>query len=103
MSIAFQSTWVNFDSSRGRKQTEPGHVTFNRNVKTANAALKGFKLGFTDQDRWFYEQEVDVDNIRVNGTTVDFDVDLLLRDSSGSTDDRFEGVVEILVIADLED
>jgi hypothetical protein len=101
MSIDFKSTKVFFDSTVGQKQTEPGHVTFTRNVRKANAALRGFKIEYTNEDREIFRQEVDIDNIQVNNATVNFDVDLLLRDSSGNIDDPFEGVVEVLVIADL--
>ena len=101
MTIAFKSTSVRFDPTKGKKQTEPGHVTFPRKVNSANAALKGFKIGYTDSDHHIFQQEVDIDRIRLNGTTVNFNVDLLLRDSSGNIDDRFNGIVEVLVIADL--
>ena len=99
--IDFKSTWVRFDPTRGRKQKEPGHVTFSRPVRTANFALKGFKIGFTDGDRHVHQFETDVDLKSINGPTVNFNVDFLLRDSSGKIDDRFDGWVEVLVIADL--
>jgi|SRR5687768_103967 len=99
MAIAFKSTKVHFDATSGGKQTEPGRVTFPTRVRTAEAALKGFQIGYTERDRWIMRQEVDVDNIRIDGATVEFDVDLLIRDAS--TDNIFDGIVEVLVIADL--
>lgn len=40
--------------------------------------------------------------VEIHGRSVTFDVDLLLRDRDPDLrDDRFDGVVEVLVIADL--
>ncbi len=62
--IAFQSTRVTFDPTKGEKrQTEPGHATFSRSVKSANAAIKGFQIGYTDMIHYIFLQEVDIVNI----------------------------------------
>ncbi len=102
MAIAFKSTWVQFDPTKGQKQREPGTVTFPSKVKTANAAIKGFRIGYTDKDHHIYQIEVDVDMASIVGPTVNFFVDFLLRDSSGYIDDRYGGWVEVLVIAEIE-
>jgi hypothetical protein len=101
MAIAFKSTWVQFDPTKGQTQREPGSVTFTSQVRTANAAIKGFRIGYTDSDHHIYQMEVDVDMSSIVGPTVNFHVDFLFRDSSGYIDDRYGGWVEVLVIADL--
>ncbi|WP_287518726.1 hypothetical protein [Okeania sp. SIO2C2] len=45
---------------------------------------------------------VDIDGLSVNGNTVSGHVDFLFRDSSGNIDDRDNGSVQIVVIADIE-
>ena len=83
------------------KQRERRTATFSGTVRKAEAAIKGFHIGFTDSDRWLYRQEIDIDPQPPSGNRVDVDVDFLLRDSSGYIDDRFDGWVQVLVIADV--
>ena len=98
MAIDFKSTWVVFPRVRSAvKQTLPGHVTFDSTVRKANAALKGFKMWVISGDHNFYHQEVDIDSIQIDGRTVNFNVDLMIV---CGRNERFEGTVEVLVIAD---
>ena len=101
MAIQFKAGKVNFDASTGR-QREPLTVTFpGRTVRSANAALKGFNIEFTNGDHEIVRQEIDIDVIGVVGEAVNLSVDFLLRDSSGNIDDPYKGSVEVLVIADV--
>jgi hypothetical protein len=101
MAIAFQTVQVRFDPTKGRTQREPRTAVFASRVLRAEAALKGFNIGYTDGDHHIFRQEVDVDVIGIRNNAVDIAVDFLLRDSSGNIDDRFDGSVEVLVLADL--
>ncbi|NEP85949.1 MAG: hypothetical protein F6K18_03450 [Okeania sp. SIO2C2] len=91
-----------FDPTKGRQQREPYSAAFSGKICTAEACLKGFDIGFTDEDRWIYKMMVDIDGLSVNGNTVSGHVDFLFRDSSGNIDDRDNGSVQIVVIADIE-
>jgi len=66
-------------------------------------AIKGFVIGYTDGDHHVLKEEVRVHpgSVSINGATVDFRVDFLLRDSSGNIDDRYGGQVDVVVMADL--
>src|SRR3954452_22502291 len=100
MAIAFRTVNIRFDSTKGRMQREPGTAVFSQKVLRAEAALKGFAVGYTDGDHHVWRQEVDIDITGIRNNAVDVAVDLLLRDSSGNIDDRFDGSVEVLVIAE---
>ena len=100
MALEFQTFTVKFDPTSGRRQREPGFVNFSRGVRRAECAIKGYNVRYTDADHHILELEVDIDGPTVSGTQVSFTVDLVLRDSSGNFDDRYNGWVEVLVIAD---
>lgn len=101
MALAFQIVNVRFDPTKGRIQREPGTAVFASRVLRAEAALKGFNIGYTDGDHHIFRQAVDVDVTGIRNNAVDIAVNFLLRDSSGNIDDRFDGSVEVLVVAEL--
>src|SRR4051812_16480357 len=100
MALEFQTFTVTFDPTQGRRQREPGFVNFSRPVRTAQCAVKGFNANYPATDRRYRELEIDIDGPTISGTQVSFEVDLALRDNSGTFDDRYGGFVEVLVIAD---
>ncbi len=102
MATEFRTTRVKFDPSKGSKQRETGFVNFSRPVIRAGLAMNGFKLKFSDGDRHIWEEEVNIEetNMEISDKNVSFPVMILLRDSSGDIDDRFEGHVDVLVIAE---
>jgi hypothetical protein len=102
MSVEFRTTRLDFDPSKGHAQTLEGSVNFSNSVIRAGMAINGFKLKFTDQDRHLWEERINIQetNMKIADKNVSFPVSILLRDSSGSIDDRFEGWVDILVIAE---
>ncbi len=102
MSLAFRNEVIRFDPTKGRKQREPGSATFNSNIINSSVALRGFHIGYTNGDHHIYQLQIDIDKGSVIGPTQKFNVDFLLRDSSGGIDDRYEGWVEVLVIAEVE-
>jgi hypothetical protein len=71
MALAFQAHRVNFDSTSGIKQRQPGSVNFPSRVVTANCVLRGYKMKFTNGDHPIHEMEIDIDgpsNSQINGT-----------------------------------
>ncbi|MEM6685085.1 MAG: hypothetical protein AAF617_04750 [Bacteroidota bacterium] len=97
--VSFKELTIWFDPTKGRKQTEKATAVFNSKVKTAEVALKGFHIGFTDGDRYIYQQEIDLDILKIENNTVTVSADFLLRDNSGKIDDSFKGFIQCIVIA----
>jgi hypothetical protein len=102
MAVAFKSKRIIFDNTSGQSQLEPGSITFpGRTVRSAEAAIKGYNIAFADGDHHVLQTQIDIDMGTIVGDTVNFNVDLVLRDGSGFFDDRYGGWVEVLVIADV--
>ena len=97
--IDFREVTINFDSTRGEAQREPGSVTFGSRVLKAQAFLKGFHIGFDSKDHHFESQQIDLDITRINNNRVDVAADFLLRDKNG--DDPYSGWINAVVIADV--
>ncbi len=98
--LTFKELTIYFDPTSGRKQTETATAVFGGTVRTAQAVLKGFNVKYSDGDHHILAQEIDLDT-SINGRAVNVSADLLLRDSSGNIDDRFEGWIQCVVIADI--
>jgi hypothetical protein len=104
MSIAFQTARIEFDKSSGDTQQGRATVIFGQPVNSAEAAIRGFEIGYSDDDHEIFKEQIEIKRVRVeNRTGVEVEVDFLLRDSSGRIDDAFEGWVDVLVIADLKE
>jgi hypothetical protein len=102
MAIDFQRATINFVPTEGREQNESATVAFSRTVIKAEAALNGFDIQFTDEDHHFLREAIDASIIAINGNTVTVNVKYVLRDSSGDIDDRYQGSVDVLVIAEVQ-
>ncbi|GAB4020972.1 hypothetical protein [Spirosoma koreense] len=100
MALRFIRDRVVFDPTKGQIQNEPRTVAFPSTVRTAHIALNGFDVQYTDGDHHILRQIVDISDPTINGNAVTYNVSLLLRDSSGNIDDRFQGTVDTLIIAD---
>ena len=100
MALRFIRDRVVFPSTRDRIQNESRTVAFPSNVRTAHIALNGFDISYVDGDHHILRQIVDISDPVVNGNAVTYNVNLLLRDSSGTIDDRYQGTVDTLIIAD---
>lgn len=98
--LSFKELTINFDPTSGRVQRESATAVFNGTVRTAQAVLKGFNIRYTDGDHHILAQEIDLDT-SISGRSVVVSSDFLLRDSSGNIDDRFQGWVQCVVIADV--
>lgn len=103
MAIDFRRERMLFDSTAGIRQTLPMRVNFNRRVRRAEAAVKGFDATFTGSDRNLHQIQVDLDVDRIEDDTVLIVGKLALRDASGRFDDAYKGWIEAIVIAEVED
>ena len=101
MALDFRVARLSFDPTTGRVQNEPGSVNFATRVIRADCALRGYNFRYNNGDHELLMMEIEIKNKAVNGTNVTFNVDFLLRDSSGNIDDPYSGFVEVLVIADV--
>jgi hypothetical protein len=101
MSIEFKTRAVQFDPTQGQRQYLEDSVHFAGRVHRAEAAIKGFSLGYTNNDHHIWREQITVDKVDIQDNVVRFGVSILIRDSSGDIDDPFDGSVEVLVIADV--
>jgi hypothetical protein len=101
MPLDFRRGTITFDPTKGQTQNEATTVVFNSRVLRADVALNGFDVQFTDSDHSFFRQIIDASIATVNNNTVTVGVKYLLRDSSGNIDDRYNGRVDVLVIAEV--
>jgi hypothetical protein len=85
--------------------TGPQHlndsVSFQRKVRVANIALRGFLLDFVTSDHHINVVEVTTDLAGTEGEIVRFRVNCQYADRN--FDDLYSGHVDVLVIADLQD
>src|SRR2546426_8687416 len=102
MALQFRQLTINFDATSGRKQTEAATAVFGGRVHTAEAALKGYNIRYTNGDHHVLEEEIDLDITNFNNNAVTVAAKFLLRDNSGNIDDPFSGFVQAVVIADVE-
>ena len=100
MHIEFQRKTLNFDPTRNQEQSEEETFVFEYLlVETAEVAISGFDIQFTDADRSFFRQKVYAKVVEIKRSTVRVRFDYLLRDKSGDIDDAYESSVDVLVIA----
>jgi hypothetical protein len=102
MAIEFKEEHIVFDRTAGSAQREPFTATFSRNIRTAEAVLKGFNIKYSNGDHHLLQQQIDIDITSISNNSVKGSVDFILRDSSGHYDDPYEGWVQIVIIADLK-
>lgn len=99
MSLAFKTVSVSIPRGTGRRSIVR-KVTFPSKVRTAQAALNGFKLDYADSDKHINVVEADVDRLSISGSTVEVRVECSYADRN--FDDPYSGYVTALVIAELE-
>ena len=102
MSLAMKEFTIHFDPTSGQRQEESQTVVLDGTVRKAQAALKGFKVGYSDRDHHFLETEIVLDVTRIFRNSVTVTANFLLQDSTGGDmDDPFDGCVQGIVIADV--
>jgi hypothetical protein len=101
MPIDFQKRQVIFGPSRGQTQHQELLFTFTSNVSRAEAEVIGYNIGFTNQDRALFRLQANANVISgINTPAVQVGVDYGLRDNTGTFDDNFDGVVDVMLIVD---
>ncbi|MGE3271845.1 MAG: hypothetical protein AB7P40_24035 [Chloroflexota bacterium] len=100
MAIEFITSRIDVPRGRGRRQLN-GSVSFQRKVRVANIALRGFVLDFVSSDHHINIVEVTTDFAGSEGEIVRFRVNSQYADKN--FDDEYFGHIDVLVIADLQD
>lgn len=103
MTIAFRSRRITFPSHAGSAQDVDQDVTFPLKVRSAETFVNGFNIGFTKSDHHLFRQEVNTAVRRITDNVVTVRTVFALRDSSGTFDDAYDGFVDVVVVADLEE
>jgi hypothetical protein len=101
--IQFRNVSMKFDSSKGGEQTLTATVLFDTAVTSAEAVLKGWKIGYSDGDHHLLFEEIAIKSVTINLNQVAVEVTFGLRDSSGNWDDAYDGYVNVLVAAVVAD
>ncbi|HYI08693.1 MAG TPA: hypothetical protein VEK57_06455 [Thermoanaerobaculia bacterium] len=101
--VQFRSATLKFNSAKGGEQTQSTSVLFGSKVLEADAAIKSFKIGYTGEDHELKYEKIKIDSVTKEGTQVGVQVTFALRDSSGTFDDAYEGYVEVMVSAVLDE
>jgi hypothetical protein len=100
MAVDFQRQRASFPSLSGGPQTHELAFVFPTRVTRAESAVNGFSIGFTQSDHHLFREQVDTTVVGISNNTVRVRVDLALRDSSGTFDDRYDGFVDVMTIVD---
>ena len=92
-----------FPSQSGAPQSQVQTLSFPTVVRSAAAAINGFRIGFTSSDHHLFRKEVDASTQITSGDEgpeVLVRVNFALRDKSGVFDDPYEGFVDVVLIVD---
>ncbi|WP_395838533.1 hypothetical protein [Archangium violaceum] len=100
MAFDFQRRRASFPTHSGSPQTMEFAFEFPSNVRSAEAALNGFNVGYTNGDHHLLRTEIDTLVTSISLNTVRVRVTLSLRDSSGTFDDPYNGYIDFMVIVD---
>jgi hypothetical protein len=100
MAVEFIATKVDVPPGKGRRQFT-GSVTFQKKVRVANIALRGFVLDFASSDHHMNVVEVTTNFGGSEGEIVHFRVACQYADKN--FDDQYSGHIDVLVMADLQD
>ncbi len=100
--MEIRSGSVLFEALRGGgPRTATSTVAFSRGVQRAVAGLTGYTAGFRGGDHHVGELDVGLDT-EIDGSNANVTVRLGVRDWSGSWDDDYAGVVQFVVLAELD-
>lgn len=101
MALDFRIIGFGFASHKGSEQVLIGSVDFGHPVTRAESALNGFDSHYDGGDHNLLQHKILTSIDHIAGSRVFVKVTYLLRDSSGSIDDKFSGGVHVLVFADV--
>ncbi len=97
--VNFARQTITFEPHTGGLHQKTAKFELPFEVGSAEVALTGFEVGFSKAEHQLRSSTVHVTDVRVNGRVVEASVSIGIRDNSGNYDDRFEGSVDLLVIA----
>lgn len=100
MAVEFLTDKIDVPPGKGPRQLH-GSVSFQRKVRVAVIALRGFLLDFVTSDHHINILEVTTHFAGTEGEIVHFRVNCQYADKN--FDDQYFGHVDVLVIADLQD
>ena len=100
MALEFRTKMIEVKRGRERRQLNDS-VSFQRKVRVAEVALRGFVLDFVSSDHHINVVEVTTEFAGTEGEIVHFRVNCQYADRN--FDDEYFGSVDVLVIADLQD
>jgi len=102
--LSFKIKLVEFPPFSGGEQRLFTQVRFPFRVRTAEACIRGFSVKYTNADHHLHQLEIFLsEQVGIDGREVSFFIYFLLRDFSGNVDDKYEGEIEVLVIADIDE
>lgn len=100
--MEFRRRTIVFDPLEGSgPRVQPFTEVFPRNVATAVAGIAGYSAGFPSSDRPFGLLEIGA-AASVDANTVTVDVTFGLRDWSQEWDDPYSGIIDVVIVAELE-
>lgn len=102
MPIEFKTIRVEIDPTSGKLQEEPFSANFSKDVVNAEGVLNGFSIRFTDGDHPIHHLQINIQDTKtkIQNKNVSGFVSFGLRDHSGTYDDRYNGWVDVTVIAE---
>ncbi len=98
MALEMKQFTIHFPSQSGSSARITKTISFNNDVRKAEAVLKGFEAKFVNAERELETLHVDIDVIRISGNNVEVAGDFLLKDRPGAID-PFKGFIQGVVIA----
>jgi hypothetical protein len=98
MAIAFRTITLNVPGGSGTKAI-PGTAFFDSDVRSAGAAINGFRLDYANSDHHINVIEVNSEVIATPGSAVSLRV--ICQYADQNFDDAYSGRVDLLVIADV--
>ena len=108
MAIEFREGTLTFELGTAFPATTSNLEVFSKSVKTAHAVMRGYNMGFPNEDRPIHEVLAQLSGASINPSNaaiVQVSGILTLRDDSGNTqtntDDPFHGVIDYTVIAEV--
>jgi len=101
VAVEFITTRIQIPQSNERRRHINGSVSFQKKVRVAEVAVRGFLLDFASKDHHINVVEVATEFGGIEGEIVRFRVACEYADKN--FDDEYSGHVDVLVIADLQD
>jgi hypothetical protein len=100
MALRLVPDHVDIPSGSGGKKVSGGKALEVKKINTAQVALKGFNLSFSNGDNPIKNIRINLIDVAHAGNDVEYTVDVQYQDKTNT--DNYNGRVEVLIIADVE-